>query len=94
MFCGSDLCTCSSHFQEALDIDAEETDYTGRGGGSQQEKAKREPERAKVLQTSQKSQELGRPNKKRVPKGITASPSMEACLWPFSCVSVTQHVVQ
>ena len=23
MFCGSDLCTCSSHFQEALDSDAE-----------------------------------------------------------------------
>ena len=39
MFYGSDLCTCSSHFQEALDSDVEETNYTGRGGGIQQEKA-------------------------------------------------------
>ena len=93
MFCGSDLCTCSSHFQEALDNDAKETDYTGRGGGSQQEKAKREPERAQVHQGFRSHKSYGC-QQKTCTKGITASPSMEACLWPFSCVSVTQHVVQ
>ena len=63
MFCGSDLCTFSSHFQEILDSDAEETDYTGRGGGTQQEKARSEPERAQVPSESQKSQKLGGPTR-------------------------------